>query len=259
MPGFYQSPLHDGYRYRRDARALSRYRYLTRPRLWQNAPTEILLNIGSHCTIRSLSRLCCVTQRYNSIFDSELYRRGAEFCKTERRTNKNPCAHAVRFNNIERLKKFLDHGLNPNHVRLTNWQHDKISLLHLAIYNFQARFNIKTKITRLLIERGADVNAPDGRGRTPMHWAAVHAVYFNGSESTWIDLLMENGADINARDNEGNTPLHTAVQADDELATEALIGYGADMGTRNDEGKLPERCAVSLAIRKVLRGHGADI
>lgn len=92
-----------------------------------------------------------------------------------------------------------------------------------------------------------------------MHWAAMHAVYFNGGESTWIDLLMENGADINARDNEGNTPLHTAVQADDELATEALIGYGADMGTRNDEGKLPERCAVSPAVRKVLRDHGADI
>jgi len=56
----------------------------------------------------------------------------------------------------------------------------------------------------LLLAGGADVNAQDGDGQTPLHWAASNAL------NDVVNLLLERGADINARDKYGNTPLQEA-------------------------------------------------
>jgi hypothetical protein len=57
---------------------------------------------------------------------------------------------------------------------------------------------------KLLIDRHANVNQKDARGRT----ALMHAA---GSRySTAMPLLLENGADVTARDNEGHSALDLA-------------------------------------------------
>ena len=62
-------------------------------------------------------------------------------------------------------------------------------------------------IAKHLIEKeGADVNAKNPKGETPLHYTAWNnAVEF-------AKLLIDHGADINARDVNGETPLHWATQ-----------------------------------------------
>ncbi|WP_421841366.1 ankyrin repeat domain-containing protein [Mycobacterium sp.] len=71
---------------------------------------------------------------------------------------------------------------------------------HSAIVEF-----IRANSQRLL-EAGADVNASDDAGSTPLHFAA------KGESHEAVRLLLDAGADANARNDKGETPLYNAVR-----------------------------------------------
>ena len=79
---------------------------------------------------------------------------------------------------------------------------------------------------------GADVNAKNDHGGTPLHYAA-----YRNDNSAVIEALLEAGADVNAKNDDGNTPLHWAGFNENAVVTEALLNADADVYAKNDDGK----------------------
>jgi ankyrin repeat protein len=61
-------------------------------------------------------------------------------------------------------------------------------------------------MARMLIERGADVNATDTLGMTPLLWAASSSF----GDAAMIELLLASGARRDVRNKDGLTPLELA-------------------------------------------------
>ena len=94
------------------------------------------------------------------------------------------------------------------------------------------------KISKLLIEKGADVHAVDILKNTPLHSAAVplHSAGDPDPNVGLIELLIKKGADINARNKGGITPLSSACTAGHLDAVKKIINKGADISIRDFEG-----------------------
>ena len=66
-------------------------------------------------------------------------------------------------------------------------------------------------------------------------------------------MLVDAGADLEARDETGRTPLFRAVWLDDEPAALALLDAGADIAARDDEGTPVLVAAVRFGRKDVTR------
>jgi len=97
-------------------------------------------------------------------------------------------------NNIELVRLFIDAGADIH--RIDN--RGKTPVEYAACYTRDPA------IFRLLIEKGANIHR-GGSGSTPLHNAADNSKTHN------IILFIDLGADVNARDAEGNTPLINAA------------------------------------------------
>jgi ankyrin repeat protein len=99
----------------------------------------------------------------------------------------------------------------------------------------------------------------DIRGGTPLHYAAKHG------EIEAVEFLIKAGADIEARDFYGLTPLqHSITEAISPETLELLIWAGADVNTRDVEGETPLMRASQLYRRgeeflKILSNHSHNL
>jgi len=111
-------------------------------------------------------------------------------------------------------------------------------------------------VARDLIEAGADVNAKDNDGFTPLSICAEKG-HLNVARA-----LIEAGADVNAKDNEGLTPLYMCALGGHLEVARALIEAGADVNAKKDNGVTPlHMCAYTghLEVSRALIEKGADV
>lgn len=101
-----------------------------------------------------------------------------------------------------------------------------------------------------LIAGGADVNATNASGQTPLHLAVekIPSWALDESSTTPVQALIRAKADVNAQDNAGRTPLHVLVTADTsfkEEATRALLAAGANPNLRDNQGRTAALAAMT--------------
>ena len=92
-------------------------------------------------------------------------------------------------------------------------------------YRYGDKDGARAECVRLLAQAGANVNARDNDGNTPLH-----ETFLTDVESELLKL----GADVNARNKEGETPIFTTV---DDRAISLFINHGADLTIRNIKGQ----------------------
>ena len=107
--------------------------------------------------------------------------------------------------------------------------------------------NRNLEVIAVLLKAGADVNAQDGNGMTPLMFAG------HRSSPEAINLLLKAGADLEARDFLGETALIRAAVSilNPAAIITTLVKAGADIEAQDNNGQTP-------LIRAVLDNPSAD-
>eukprot|EP01119_Soliformovum_irregulare_P019396 TRINITY_DN6129_c0_g1_i1.p1 TRINITY_DN6129_c0_g1~~TRINITY_DN6129_c0_g1_i1.p1 ORF type:complete len:454 (+),score=86.18 TRINITY_DN6129_c0_g1_i1:63-1424(+) len=147
------------------------------------------------------------------------------------------------------VQYLLQQGSDYNTQDKSGWMS-----LHAAAY---ARNH---DIFLLLLEKPEiKVGTENADKNTPLHYMA--RTPFDSDNLHILDILIRKGANINAQNNNGETPLHLACWKGRTEFVSLLISRKADVNLQNDHGETPLHWAARIAIKEmvdVLLAAGAD-
>jgi len=107
-----------------------------------------------------------------------------------------------------------------------------------------------------LLQRGANLNAPDHYGETPLAIAA------SNGQSEMVQYLVEQGADLHAKITDGRKAFHLAVTNGYTPIAEILLKAGSDPNEAGGSGYTPLMVAVennSFELAELLIRAGANV
>jgi ankyrin repeat protein len=143
--------------------------------------------------------------------------------------------NAIKSGKLEAVKGLLDAKVDPNSVFTAADPIRKELRTPALIFSVN---NSTEDVTRLLVERGANIGAFDTYGNTALHAAAER-----GQIKT-IDLLLSRGADLAVRGPSSYTPLHSAIHGMKLEAVKYLVAKGAPIDAQASHYGTPLMDAV---------------
>lgn len=164
----------------------------------------------------------------------------------------NAVIHAVRKQDSVALGLLLDFGGHLDGFSPSTELYNRETPLTAAFTG-----GLHPRTLAVLLERGANPNALDGRGALPLRCAAfTHSVEA-------LDALLRHGADVLARNTTGESALRSYVAwAHAKLeVVEALLDRGADPNAADDHGVTPLMAATAARradVTALLLARGAD-
>lgn len=130
--------------------------------------------------------------------------------------------------------------------KLTLNQSDKNEML------FESVVNNNEQGVHNALAIGANIEARDGKGNTPLMVASHH-----GSRDA-LESLIEAGASVTAKNYQNQTALHVQAARADEI-TERLIHSGADVNQQDIHGRTPIMMAEDVYTVSALQNAGAKV
>lgn len=181
---------------------------------------------------------------------------------------------AVEADNIELVKKLLNLGMDINAKTLNDnilysiadeIPHDFLvtfgishyidNIFNPCIFSHKGLISLHLvksyKMAKLLVNNGAQINAKNASGYTPLHCVYKHLEI--------IKLLLDNGADIKAKTNLGYSIIHIAVQNDNLNLVKLLLNLGLDVNMKAKNGQIPLHFVKSVEMAKLLIKNKADV
>jgi Ankyrin repeats (3 copies) len=129
-------------------------------------------------------------------------------------TPRTPLIAALLHNDAAEAARLLEAGADPNEGRFPG---GGMPPLFLAIQRQDLM------LVRLMADKGADLEARDASGSTPLMWAAFNET----GDATIVEELLRHGADPMAANKSGETALNWASRRGETAAVAALRRAGA--------------------------------
>lgn len=198
---------------------------------------------------------CLEKRQFSPVHDIVLgFRRGSvdlklsassSFINSVDSNGRTPLSWAASRGDFKVVQSLIRLGANPNIISVS-----KMSPLHFAMRASNPRCIVP------LLAAGGRVDQLTDWMQTPLH----HAASYQDSHK-YLEPLIDSGANVNALDRDGNSPLGCAALSNRATSTTILLEAGADINSQTPSGWNALLMAVdnnSHAVLEILLKCGAD-
>jgi ankyrin repeat protein len=116
-----------------------------------------------------------------------------------------------------------------------------------------ASASYRADVVLFLLRSGADVAVRTTDGQTALHTAVGSSPSMPDKQKECVRMLLEHGAEIDAQDKNGISPLMNAAWFGCTLAVSELLRHGASVSLRNNQGRTAEDLARNKNQPEVIR------